>query len=73
MRYLIVEYGTDIIIEEFESNEAREKWVIENCYPNQYMTAYYQITGHGDVKIEFKDDFERQEKREWIKLLSMEQ
>ena len=59
MKYLIVEYGTDIIIEEFESNEEREKWVAENCYPNQYMTAYYQITGHGDVRIEFKDDFER--------------
>ena len=59
MKYQIVEWNTENVIEEFESNEEREKWVLENCYPNHYETAYYQITGHGDVRIEFKDDFSR--------------
>lgn len=57
MKYQIVEWNTEIVIEEFESNEEREKWVLENCYPNHYETAYYQITGHEDVRIEFRDSF----------------
>lgn len=56
MRYLIVEWNTKRIIEEFKSEEARAKWVRENCYPSQDMKAFYWI--NGDVRIEFMNDYE---------------
>ncbi len=55
MKYYVEEWETDEVIAEFETDEERTAWINENCYPNQYMTAYYQKTGHGDVRIAIAD------------------
>lgn len=55
MKYQIVEWNTENVIEEFGSNEEREKWVLENCYPSQDMSRFYWIMG--DIRIEFRDTY----------------
>ena len=57
MRYLIVEWNTENIIEEFESNAEREKWVTENCYLSENTKAVYTIKGN--IRVEFADDCEK--------------